>query len=69
MFFNKSGNCLAIVADGMGGHNAGEVASSIAVTGLQNMWLETEGPETPDMAEKWLLDNVTAVNEKIFEHS
>ncbi len=28
---------LFIVADGMGGHNAGEVASSIAVTGVSNL--------------------------------
>ena len=35
---------LAIVADGMGGHAAGEVASAIAVEVISKKYYETEGP-------------------------
>jgi PPM family protein phosphatase len=34
---------LLIVADGMGGHQAGEVASAMAVTGIENLVLNTIG--------------------------
>jgi len=35
-FENKHGQRLAIVADGMGGHRAGDVASEMTVTTLRN---------------------------------
>ncbi|MBS4177170.1 Stp1/IreP family PP2C-type Ser/Thr phosphatase [Lederbergia citrea] len=69
VFFNSAGNCLAIVADGMGGHNAGEVASQIAVSSIREEWCAVEKEFTPDQAEKWLRTQITAVNEKIFKHS
>ncbi|MGQ0453453.1 protein phosphatase 2C domain-containing protein, partial [Bacillus sp. SS-TM] len=31
VFHNLDGNVLAVVADGMGGHRAGDVASSMAI--------------------------------------
>ena len=36
-FTIKSGQLLAIVADGMGGHLAGEVASGLAVSIIKNI--------------------------------
>lgn len=39
---------LFIVADGMGGHNAGEVASALAVTSLENLFAATAEEEIPE---------------------
>ncbi|MBS4193936.1 Stp1/IreP family PP2C-type Ser/Thr phosphatase [Lederbergia citri] len=69
IFYNKHGICLAIVADGMGGHQAGEVASQIAVTELQKLWSEVDDELTPESAEKWFFENVALVNKEIFNHS
>ncbi|MCR2820771.1 Stp1/IreP family PP2C-type Ser/Thr phosphatase [Lederbergia panacisoli] len=69
IFYNKTGNFLAIVADGMGGHQAGEVASSIAVNKLQELWSNADGISTPESAEKWFMEKVTIVNREIYDHS
>jgi protein phosphatase len=43
IFVNKDGNRLAIVADGMGGHRAGDVASEMTISQLKNEWESTNG--------------------------
>lgn len=50
---NKKG-CLLVVADGMGGTNAGEVASKIAVDTMQEIFSSLEIPE--DIAEQQARD-------------
>jgi serine/threonine protein phosphatase PrpC len=40
---SESGGLLVVVADGMGGHKAGEVASQTAVTTIVKVYQETEG--------------------------
>src|SRR5260370_38847444 len=42
----RKGQILVAVADGMGGHKAGEVASDLAVRGLERALQEAE-PTTP----------------------
>ncbi len=69
VFENKNGQHLAIVADGMGGHRAGDVASELAVTSLQALWEQAEEIATADQAENWLSTNIVEVNNKIFEHA
>lgn len=69
VFKNNNAHFLAVVADGMGGHKAGEVASEIAVTYLQERWAEIDQEPTPEWAEEWLQENVGLVNELIFERS
>ncbi|MBS4207670.1 Stp1/IreP family PP2C-type Ser/Thr phosphatase [Bacillus sp. FJAT-50079] len=69
VFKNKNGDYLAIVADGMGGHNAGEVASRMAVSALLDVWSKVEEPFTPEKAENWFLSNVKEVNQQIYRHS
>lgn len=69
VFFSKDGYRLAIVADGMGGHRAGDVASNMTVTSLQEMWEKTEGIKTADAAEEWLRTHILDVNGRIFKHS
>ncbi len=69
IFHNKGNALLAVVADGMGGHLAGDVASQMASTLLQNKWEET-GPITdPDQGKRWLSDSLKDVNESLFRHA
>lgn len=69
VFKNHSGNYIAIVADGMGGHNAGDVASEMTLTKLQEAWEQTEEFSTPELAEAWLTEQITKINTLIFEHA
>lgn len=68
-FVNRDGHRLAIVADGMGGHKAGDVASNMSVSHLQDMWEQSEGIQTADDAEKWLNTHIIQVNKLVFEHA
>lgn len=68
-FYNKAGEILLVVADGMGGHRAGDVASSMAVSFLQQHWIEEQTMSTPAMAESWLGEQINKVNESIFNHA
>lgn len=48
-WFPESG--LVILADGMGGHNAGEVASKLAVTSISDALQEVLSPEIKDVCD------------------
>ncbi|MBB6175844.1 protein phosphatase [Anoxybacillus tengchongensis] len=69
VFINKAGNYLAVVADGMGGHLAGDVASEMTMTQLKKFWEETDEMTSPQQAETWLKEHVMKVNESLFHHS
>ncbi|WP_240375255.1 Stp1/IreP family PP2C-type Ser/Thr phosphatase [Bacillus piscicola] len=66
IFQNQAGDYLAVVADGMGGHQAGDVASQMAKDLLKNAWEPLEHSFTPEKAEEWLRDQIQTVNESIF---
>ncbi|WP_223588573.1 Stp1/IreP family PP2C-type Ser/Thr phosphatase [Neobacillus bataviensis] len=68
-FVNRDGHRLAIVADGMGGHRAGDVASKMTVTYLQEKWEQAQGLNTADQAEEWLKSNILEVNRLLYEHA
>lgn len=68
-FLNRDGHQLCVVADGMGGHRAGDVASSMAVEHLEKMWSETSGIMTAAQAEDWLKTSINRLNELLFQHS
>jgi protein phosphatase len=69
IFMNSSGQRLAIVADGMGGHRAGDVASEMTLTSLKGFWEQSEEIQTAEQAEDWLRQHIDQVNKILFEHS
>ncbi|MGJ7922443.1 Stp1/IreP family PP2C-type Ser/Thr phosphatase [Neobacillus sp. LXY-4] len=69
IFVNKAGQRLAIVADGMGGHRAGDVASEMAISNLKEYWENTAVIATAEAAETWIRDHINMVNSKIFQHA
>lgn len=66
---NRAKEHLMIVADGMGGHRAGEVASSMVVTqiGARFQALSTIGTKVD--AVSWLKENITEINSSILHYS
>ena len=66
---NGSGEYLLVVADGMGGHRAGEVASSLAVTHLGKRFSSISSIGSKLDAVNWLNDNVNEINESILEYA
>jgi len=67
-YSNKANQNMAILCDGMGGHNGGDVASEMAVTQLGNQWLETSFTDVSE-AKKWLQTKVNEENARIFDAS
>ncbi|MBQ3307161.1 MAG: Stp1/IreP family PP2C-type Ser/Thr phosphatase [Bacilli bacterium] len=65
---NEEGSYLMAIADGMGGHSAGEVASSIAINYLGKHFKETFKKMTKVDAVNWIRDAVNEINTLIFEH-
>lgn len=66
---NLSGEYLMVVADGMGGHKAGEVASSIVVNGLTDKFKVMETIGEKQAAVNWIRENVNELNEAIFKYT
>lgn len=69
IFVNQDGNRLAIVADGMGGHRAGDVASQMTISHLKNDWEAAKGISTAEEAENWLKQKINHVNNLLFDHA
>ena len=66
---NESGEHLMIVADGMGGHRAGEVASSMVISQIGERFQKLSTIGTKQDAIAWLRENVKEVNSKILNYS
>lgn len=65
--FNKE--VLLAVADGMGGHNAGEIASSIAITHLGKRFKEVASVGDKEDAIRWLQETVSEINILIYKYT
>ena len=63
---NEAGEYLMAIADGMGGHSAGEVASSIAISHLGKHFKETFLNMSKIDAVNWIRDCVNEINSLIF---
>lgn len=68
IFFNQNGELLAIIADGMGGHQAGDVASGMATSLIRQRWEKRDGGFHPQEVEGWLADAISSVNKEIFNY-
>jgi len=66
---NLTGEHLMIVADGMGGHRAGEVASSMVVTHMGSEFSKLSSVGTMLDAAKWLQDNINVINTNILKYT
>lgn len=66
VYRNQSGVTLAIVADGMGGHQAGDTASYLAVTGLGEVWEQTMLTQKDEVCD-WLVEHIQEENARIFD--
>lgn len=65
---NTDNEYLMAIADGMGGHSAGEVASSIAISHLSKHFNETFLKMSKVDAVNWIRNVVNEINTLIFEH-
>lgn len=65
---NVEGSYLMAVADGMGGHRAGEVASSITISYLSKSFKDTFFNMKKEDAINWLKNVVTEINNLIFRY-
>lgn len=66
LFKNKAGVELAILADGMGGHQAGDVASKMAVNNIGMSWGKTDITGS-EKAVQWLIKRIQDENEVIYQ--
>ena len=66
---NRSGEYLLVVADGMGGHKAGEVASSMAVNHITGKFNDLETIGDKETAINWIREEVAAINKSIFDYT
>ena len=65
---NDEGNHLMAIADGMGGHSAGEIASSIAISYLGKHFKESFRSMSKVDAVNWIRDSVDEINTLIFQY-
>ena len=66
---NSSDEFLMMVADGMGGHRAGEVASSMVVTHIGSRFAELSSIGTKLDAVSWLNENINEINNNIIKYT
>lgn len=66
---NDNNEVLMAVADGMGGHKAGEVASFIAINHLETEFTKVNSIGDKQEAVNWLRNNVAEINNKIFRYT
>ncbi|UXU54192.1 Stp1/IreP family PP2C-type Ser/Thr phosphatase [Staphylococcus agnetis] len=65
IFYNQTEQQLLVICDGMGGHQAGEVASQFVVDALQKRF-EEENYIEQENAELWLKQTLQSINLDLF---
>lgn len=66
---NQRGEYLLAVADGMGGHRAGEIASSIVIGNIGTHFKAMGKIGTKEDAVRWLKDAVSEANVEIYKYT
>lgn len=66
---NTSGEVLMAVADGMGGHRGGEIASSIAISHIGKRFAEISSIGNKEDAINWIKDVVSEANVLIYKYT
>lgn len=66
---NANHEYLMMVADGMGGHRAGEVASSMAVTHFGKRFTSISSVGSKLDAVNWMTDNINEINKQILDYA
>ena len=61
-YVNRAGRTMIILADGMGGHRAGNIASEMAVTDLGVAWVDTQ-IDTVNEVREWFANNLEIENQ------
>lgn len=69
IYYNSSDQFLAVIADGMGGHQAGDVASQMATSKLKEKWEECQELKSPEETEDWLSQTIIELNKSIYNHA
>lgn len=64
VYTNKKGLPMIILADGMGGHRAGNIASELAATELGGLWVKSEIEDLNSVRE-WFVLHLEEVNQLI----
>ena len=65
-YVNRAGRTMIILADGMGGHRAGNIASEMAVTDLGIAWVDTQ-IDTVNEVREWFANYLEIENQKIHQ--
>ncbi|MDO4975463.1 MAG: Stp1/IreP family PP2C-type Ser/Thr phosphatase [Alphaproteobacteria bacterium] len=66
---NKSGEILMAVADGMGGHKGGEIASSIAITNIGARFMKTSSVGNKEDAIAFIKEIVSEANMNLYRYT
>lgn len=65
-FVNRAGMTMILLADGMGGHRAGNIASEMAVTDLGAAWVDTQIDSINGVRE-WFAEHLETENQKVHQ--
>jgi protein phosphatase len=71
MFERPDAIRLGVIADGMGGHNAGDIASEMAIIMLEKKFMEADLShfDSSPSIQEWLIHCVKEINSEIYKHS
>lgn len=68
IFYNKTNQQMLVICDGMGGHQAGEIASQFVTSELQNAF-EEENFIEEEQADTWLRTTLKTINLKLYYYA